>query len=263
MKLDYYDLISPAPFTIQGVGSIRPLTLREVSRLTGRIYSTYLALLNISPEKYCTEVNESLKPWYENLNEEQLSCLTMYDIAVSSAALQQSFSAIFDFFFTERVMYDRAKDAFLVFSPVKDEEGNDSIRVTGTIHKGNYLEVCDTILQFGHIDTKDTVDPARVKNKKGLARYQEMQKSKKKNRIRPKANADLELANIISAVCAMHSSINYTNVWDMTVYQLWDTFARLRNNEIYASGRTSVSVWGDKENKFDYNLWFKNITTTN
>ena len=49
----------------------------------------------------------------------------------------------------------------------------------------------------------------------------------------------------------------------MTVYQLWDTFARLRNNEIYASGRTSVSVWGDKENKFDYNLWFKNITTTN
>ena len=61
----------------------------------------------------------------------------------------------------------------------------------------------------------------------------------------------------------MHSSINYTNVWDMTVYQLWDTFARLRNNEIYASGRTSVSVWGDKENKFDYNLWFKNITTTN
>ena len=263
MKLDYYDLISPAPFAIQDVGHIRPLTLRDVCRLTGRVYSTYLALLNISPEKYCTEVNESLKPWYENLNEEQLSLLTMYDIAASCTALQQSFSAILDFFFVERVTYDRAKDAFLVLSPAKDEKGRDSMHITGTIHKGNYLDVCDVILKFGHIDTKDTVDPARVKNKKGLKRYMEMQQRKKKNRVRPKADPDLELANIISAVCAMHNSINYTNVWDMTVYQLWDTFARLRNIEIYASGRTSVSVWGDKENKFDYNLWFKNITTTN
>lgn len=167
MKLDYYDLISPAPFAIQGVGSIRPLTLRDVSKVTGRVYSTYLALLNISPEKYCTEVNESLKPWYDHLDEEQLSCLTMYDIAASSTALQQSFSAIFDFFFEERVLYDTSKDAFVVFRPVKDEEGRDSIHITGTIHKGNYLEVCDIILQFGHIDTKDTVDPARVKKQKG------------------------------------------------------------------------------------------------
>lgn len=263
MKLDYCDLISPAPFAIHEVGSIRPLTLRDVSKLTGRVYSTYLALLNISPEKYCTEVNENLKPWYESLTEEQLSLLTMYDIAVSHPALWQSFASILDFFFIEQVTYDKETDAFIVFRPADGIEEEHSSHITGTIHKGNYLDICNVILQFNHIDTKESIDPARVKNKKGLARYMEMQKRKQKNPVKLKTDSDLELGNIISAVCARHSSINYTNVWDMTVYQLWDTFARLRNIEIYESGRTSVSVWGDKENKFDYNLWFKNITTTN
>ena len=47
---------------------------------------------------------------------------------------------------------------------------------------------------------------------------------------------------------------------DMTVYQLWDTFARLRSNDVYECGKTAVSVWGDKEHKFDFNSWYKNIT---
>lgn len=258
MKLDYYDLISPVPFVLPGIGSIRPPTLRDIARLTNRVYATYLALLNITPEKYCTEINVHLKDWYQSLTEEQLSCLTMYDIAVSCEHLQQSFSSILDFFFLERIVYDSEKDAFISVLPASKGK-EDTAEAVGIINKSNYLHICSLILQFNHIVTKETVNPDKVKNKKGLARYMEMQAKRKKQRqIKPKADSDLDLGNIISAVCTKHNSIHYINVWDMTVYQLWDTFARLRNHDIYESGRTSVSVWGDKENKFDFNLWYKN-----
>ena len=35
-----------------------------------------------------------------------------------------------------------------------------------------------------------------------------------------------ELPNLISALCVQHNSINMCNVWDLTVYQLYDQFLR-------------------------------------
>lgn len=250
MKLDYYDLISPVPFTIQNVGSLKPYTLRDIAKLTYRVYSTYIALLNISPKDYCTKANPDLTAWYEGLPEDQRSQLDMYDIAVSSSDMQRSFSAILDFFFLETVIYHPTKDAFLLL-------GDESV-VTGMINKSNYTEICSIILQFNHIQARDDVNLSKVKNQKGLKRYLEMQKQKENHRVKPRSDSNLDLGNIISSVCAMHNSINYTNVWDMTIYQLWDTFVRLRNLDVYVTSRTAVSVWGDKDNKFDFNSWFKN-----
>ncbi|MCI9238297.1 hypothetical protein AALA13_17545 [Lachnospiraceae bacterium 50-23] len=252
MKLDYFDLISPNPFPILGVGSIKPCTLRDIAALSYRAYSTYIALLGISPQTYCTQVQPQLNDWYQTLSEDDRTMLGMYDIAVSSPGTQVSFSILLDSFFLENVRYDPEQDAFLLTK----EDGS----ITGRIQKNNYSLVCDIILQFNHIDTKTNINLAKVKNKKGLARYMEMQKKKNQARTKPKTDSNLELGNIISAVCARHNSINYTNVWDMTVYQLWDTFARLRSNDVYECGKTAVSVWGDKEHKFDFNSWYKNIT---
>lgn len=47
-------------------------------------------------------------------------------------------------------------------------------------------------------------------------------------------------------------------VWDLTVYQLMDAFIRLEQNGYYKINSTSVSVWGDKEKKFDYTIWYRN-----
>lgn len=252
MELQYFDLISPLPFAIQGVGHIKPYTLRDVASVTQRAYSTYIALLNISPKDYCTAANPKLAGWYENLSDEDKGLLSMYDIAVSTADMQKSFAALLDSFFLEKVTYDHAQDAFIL-------SGENDV-ITGFINKENYALICNIILKFNHIDTKNDINVSKIKNKKGLARYLEMQKKKNKKSAKPKADKNLDLGNIISAICSRHNSVNYTNVWDMTVYQLWDTFSRLRNIDVYECGKTAVSVWGDKENKFDFNSWFKNTT---
>ena len=67
----------------------------------------------------------------------------------------------------------------------------------------------------------------------------------------------MELGNIISAVANFHPSLNEYNIWNLTVYQLWDSFYKLINNNIYTIQSTSVAVWGDKDKQFNINEWYK------
>ena len=83
----------------------------------------------------------------------------------------------------------------------------------------------------------------------------EREKAQKNNK---KADSNLSLPNLISAVSNKHNSINPINVWDLTIYQLLDSFNRLQGNSIYDMNCRQVSVWGDKDNKFDVALWYKN-----
>ena len=260
MKLGYFDLISPCPLPLTGVGHIIPPTLRSISGITNRVYETYLQFLNISPERYCTEIHPALSDWYESLDPEQKTRLGMYDIIVSSTELTGLYCSIFRFFLAEDVSFHREQDSFLT---VPKGPGDCPADVTpGHIHKGNFSQVCSAILQLNHIEPPEDADLSKIKSKKGLAVYSKIQKLKKEQPKSGHKDERIELGNIISAVCAMHNSINYTNVWDLTVYQLWDTFSRLQVNNAYEINRTSVSVWGDKEHKFDGSAWFRNIRTT-
>ena len=53
--------------------------------------------------------------------------------------------------------------------------------------------------------------------------------------------------------------LNPLNIWDITVYQLWDTFYRLCSNNILAIQSMSVAAWGDKEKQFDASGWFQRM----
>ena len=72
-----------------------------------------------------------------------------------------------------------------------------------------------------------------------------------------KSDPNLSLPNIISAVSNTHPTINPLNVWNLTVFQLLDSFTRLQSNKIYDINATSVSVWGDEKKQFDFSLWYK------
>ena len=74
-----------------------------------------------------------------------------------------------------------------------------------------------------------------------------------------KYDKKVELPNVISALASYHNSLNMINIWDMTVYQVYDQFKRLQNNTIYNIQSMSTSVWGDKENKFNITKWFETM----
>ena len=69
----------------------------------------------------------------------------------------------------------------------------------------------------------------------------------------------MELGNIISAVANKSPSLNILNIWDLTIYQIWDCFSRISNNSIYDIQSMSVAAWGDNDNRFDASAWFKRV----
>ena len=74
-----------------------------------------------------------------------------------------------------------------------------------------------------------------------------------------KTTGIMELGNIISAVANKSHSLHIMNIWDLTIFQLWDCFSRLSNNSIYDIQSMSVAAWGDKDNHFDPTAWFQTI----
>ena len=86
-----------------------------------------------------------------------------------------------------------------------------------------------------------------------------LQKGRAQKAAHAKADDTMDLGNIISAVAGKSPSLNLLNIWDLTIFQLYDCFARLSANNIYDIQSMSVAAWGDKDHSFDAAAWFQRI----
>lgn len=239
MKLSYFDLISPCPIHVSGVGDIFSPTLRRIAQIGAETYNFYLSLL-LADEK------------------------TLF----SDDAMTDFLKNALAFFFKEEIFYYSDERCFIVtnnaVSVITDIEALSGGRklsdtdIVGVITGDNFSQICDLILQLNNIKRRDE-DISKVKNKKALDILKKIQKGRAERQKNKKADKNMEIANIISAVANRHPSLNMINIWDLTIYQLWDAFARLSNNSIYDIQSMSVAAWGDKDNHFDAAAWFKRI----
>ncbi len=239
MKLSYFDLISPCPIHVSGVGDIFSPTLRRIAQIGAETYNFYLSLL-LADEK------------------------TLF----SDDAMTDFLKNALAFFFKEEIFYYSDERCFIVTnnaaSVITDIEALSGGRklsdtdIVGVITGDNFSQICDLILQLNNIKRRDE-DISKVKNKKALDILKKIQKGRAERQKNKKADKNMEIANIISAVANRHPSLNMINIWDLTIYQLWDAFARLSNNSIYDIQSMSVAAWGDKDNHFDAAAWFKRI----
>ena len=71
-----------------------------------------------------------------------------------------------------------------------------------------------------------------------------------------KRNKAIEIPNLISSIAAKSKSLNYTNIWKLTVYQLYDQFKREQMGEFLDIQKTSVAAYGNKEKQFKGNKWY-------
>lgn len=189
----------------------------------------------------------------------QINIFEKFTETKESAILLQN---ILNFFIKEDVVFSLNDKLFEVKGNVVVKENNemvDKYATIGIISKENYKDVVNVICQRNNIQTKDLNDPSKTKSKKALAIMEKLKKGREKMAKTTKADKNMELGNIISAVANKSPSLNMINIWDLTVYQLWDCFARLNNLNVYEINAASVSAWGDKDNKFDFNGWFKKM----
>lgn len=259
MKLDYGTQISPVPITLS-VGVLKKPTLREISEITFDKFTFYEFLVKMNPETFYTELQKENggKEYWESLTEEEQSSITMYDIILDDERLCNTYLELFNFFFVESVIF---REGFFILLKEKVENiykdiNTDNIR--GVISDKNLPQIFELIQQICCIyDAEENLDDLNFKNNLARKLLERMQKATKAKSTK-KTDKNLTIPNIISAISNKHPSLNYTNIWDLTVFQLLDAFNRTQMNSMYDIDSTRVSVWGDEKKTFDVALWYKN-----
>lgn len=254
MKLDYFDLISPLSLDIVGVGRIKSPKLIEVADLSYYVYAQYVSCLRMKADDYIDTFKK----------EEYLELYTKFDLILYDPEFRNIINKALNFFLIEEFEWYEEYESFLSTKKIEKEDGQIELIATGIINSKNYDDVLDIILQRVHItpDKNDVSDIRNIKGKNARRIYQKIHQGRKKLRAASGASSDLTLPNIISSVAAKSGSLNWTNIWDITIYQLFDAFERLQIIDQYDIASTQVSVWGDKEKKFKFGAWNSNIYNT-
>lgn len=263
MKLDYGTQLSPAPLELS-VGTVRKPTLREISEITFGKFNFYEVLMDLTPKVYYEKILGGVEdvPWI-TMTEDERENAEIYDVLVRDEELQRLYEEMFNFFIEEEVVY--AKGVFFVMKtgctlkpPLKAED------LRGVIQKGNFKQVLGVLRQICCLGGDEEPDkPPKFKNKKAREIYEKIQKGKQKRKEIKKHDVNLSIPNIISAVANKHLSLNLVNIWDLTIFQLLDSFNRLQSNAMYDIDSMRVSTWGDEKKTFDVSLWYKNYFEKN
>lgn len=250
MKLSYFELLSPDPIQIQRVGGILSPTLRSISKIGINTYQYYLTILLMDLKTYFTMIQQEEQ--FELLSDEEKSQMNVFELLTMDSKSAELLKSVLNFFIAENVLWSEQNNAFLIY------EGEN---VIGAITKEIYPQICDLICQRNCIKSNQEEDLSKVKSKKALEIMKKLQKGRAEKAKATKTDKNMELGNIISAVANKSQSLNIINIWELTVYQVWDCFSRLSNNSIYDIQSMSVAAWGNKDNYFDATAWFKRIDT--
>lgn len=257
MFLDYGTQINPLPISLS-IGRIKKPKLIDISEITFERFNLYEVFLKMTPEIFYTKIEKDLTEEYWNsLSEDERINITLYDVILKNEKARGVYIEIFNFFFVEHVIF---KDGlFILLNEDIEEELIQAENVCGVIHENTFPEILSILQQICCIYSKEeSIETLPFKNKLAKALYEQILKAQKKERAERKANNDLTIANIISSVCVQHPSLNYSNIWNITIFQLMDTFNKLQITSVHKIDSIRVAVWGDEKNLYNAALWYKN-----
>lgn len=261
MILEYETLLSSEPIALT-IGTIRQPTLRDIRKLGFYRYNLYKLFMKMTPELYYTHIEKNKLSVWEALSEQERENLHIFDIINSDNVLSNTYLEIFNYFFVENIIYN--SNLFIILNKqIEDEESVELSDVKGVIYKENFTQVLEILQQICGIYEKEGHEENLVfKNEKARAIYEKIKKAEKENKKAEseatRSNPDYSIPNIISVVSNVHPCLTPITVWDLTVFQLLDSFNRQRMFMSYRINATSVSVWGDEKGYFKPDSWFRN-----
>ena len=257
MRIDYGTQLSPYPIKLS-VGTLRKPTLRDIAEISFEKFNFFQVFMSITPEKYYKFISKN-DPMWESLSDEEKDDMTMYSVIMQDEKARDIFLDIFNFFFLEKVIF--MEGFFILLN--KDVTGADMMKpenFSGVVNDTSFPQVLNVIQQILGISEpeEEPIETLKFKNKKAKKNYLKMLKGQKQKLSSAQHDINLSIPNIISAVACRHPSINMLNIWDLTVFQLIDSFTRLQANAFYDIDSNRVSTWGDEKKTFDAALWYKN-----
>lgn len=250
--LDYADLLSGDSIPIENMGHVHSPRLYEILSPKGiglSKYALYVDLFAWNKDKFLSYAKQtSLKGLQAFDKADKLEC---YDVMTLLAPVRVLLSEAISFFMDEINIWDDKERAFIILNTNNER--------VGIINRNNFQQLADIILELNYI----TKDKKKMSNKESSkiaqSRWEEAQKFIKQQKPNKKENQNSEysLGNIISKLCCMHSSYNLTNVFNLTIYQLYDQFAQVSYlRRVNLEERIFTIHGGDK---FKPDNWLKTI----
>lgn len=265
-QLSYYDLVSPSPYNLEGIGHIKAITLSDIDSLPYKLdtYLSYINILKMDKDTYykLTEMKESDIDTLNRIFNERNLKLTVYDLIMLNDVLRNNMFLAIDFFFVEEVFFDKSSNTFSLFTTPEDKDGESNI--IGVISRDNFKDVFKIVLQRCaiEVDEEEDFDSLVFKNEKARRNYMKIQKGKKDRVAKKEILEKFDIGNMISALASKGNGINILNIWNLSIYNLYDQFDRSRHNKIDEIISRSISIWGDKEKTYDAESWFNNRVAT-
>lgn len=234
VQIDRFQLLcgKDAHIRINDFCEVRQPTLGEIAAVGHDRYQGYLSTFLIKKSELLKTLGAEDGPEYDSYS--------LWDIMLIIPELRANLLAALGFFVMGDVSLQG--DAICVGDhPLSDMDLYD---IAAAVAKISCIEADD---ESQHVFANERTRRLWEKMQKGRA---ELRKAKNQD-------GNIDLLNLISAVSARGYGYTLFNIWDLTVYQLYDQFARMNVNvqmDIYSS---RWAAWGQDD--FDVSLWFKNL----
>lgn len=249
MKLSYEDLISGDAIPIVGVGHIKSPRLRELKPAQGVGYTTYNLYINL----LAWEKNELLD-FARSVSGKKLKALdnekiTSFDAAILIDGMRNLLQSAMGFFLIEEIVWDDKTRSYLT----NDKETKKQV---GVINRENFDEVRDLMLQLNYINVSHNSKPPAFSSEKARVLWEAAQRHLKESAKKP-SDKRMELGNIISKISCVGVGYTLLNIYDLTVFQLYDQFFQYGYLRAMNISDMAFSNHGGK--KFDIQAWLKPI----
>lgn len=254
MRFDYFDMLSGDPIYLQGVGHLRSPLLHELRPMGGIGYKAYNLYLNILSwdKEHLLQYDQLMQ--YRGAHRLNRKCFNAFDVATLLPQTRELCRGVLSFFMVEELVWDERDRRYVVM-----ETGEEPVAI-GEINRDNFDEVRQLMLQFNFVGldqddnpvTTHTSDKAKELWEKTQIFLKEQAEAAKRDH-----KPEYHLSNIISKICAIHPTYNLLNIFNLTVFQLYDAFFQIG----YMRGVSlSEHIYGNHGGeRFRFEDWLKPI----
>lgn len=220
MNFAYEDLISGEPIPVYEIGHIRSPFLYEIKPHKGIGYWLYNLYVNIMRWEKDDVIRFTKMITNKNLNllaeKDKVGVFDALTIVSQTRMLLQD---AITFFMTEDLRWVENKRYFEVLNRENGE-------VIGVIDRKNFDEVRDMILQVNYVDTNNPKTKPIFSSEKAKQSWEKVQEYLKQTKNNEKNDHSMDIGNVISKLSCAGVGYNLLNIYNLTVYQLYDQFSQ-------------------------------------
>lgn len=235
-----------SPIHISGLGTVFSPLLKDIYATENNMINLMIVRIIATGDK--KEILDFLKTTSSNLNISNIS--TKFQAVTCSENLVVSFLQGLNLFVKEKCIYDKNVKCFYFLD-------SDDKKVIGIFDENTFDVLCDILRQLLHVrktkslkKQEEDISPELKKIMSEFAKYENIFEASSDNK-------NYTLENIISKLGVNSNSYTLINIYDLTLWQLYNQF------EAYRLGRQahvvdrSYSIWGGE--KYEDDLWLENI----